>query len=232
MALALLGGGIVDIRGSVSGNTFSRCKYGTTSRGKTSPIQPRTLHQRNTRGLLSLVSNRWSQVLSEAERSQWNAFALTQPQTNRFGQTAYLSGQQWHNKLNFTANALTGSNFIATPPPSGTYPPLVALSITAGSAAGGTMSITYAGTPLVGTPYVMIYVTQCLPAGTSYVSSKLKLIGAQASLDGAHSIISLWKARYGNYAPIAGMKVFALVKEANNDDGTSSVPLIASTIVT
>lgn len=220
------------MRGSIGGNTHSRSKGGSTVRAKTSPIQQRTTHQRASRAQLTNVTNRWSSVLTAVERSQWNAFALTQPTTNRFGSVVYLSGQQWFNKLNVTANAITAANYQATPPATGTYPGLISLSVTATHAAGGTIDITYAGSPGVGTPYVLIYATQCLTAGTYYVSSKLKLIGAQPAVDGAHSILSLWKERFGNYAPLTGQKIFVLVKTANNDDGTSSTPIITDTIVT
>lgn len=232
MSIVLYGNGITDQRGSVGGNTHSRSKFGATIRTKTSPIQQRTTHQRASRAQLTNVTNRWSNVLTPPQRAQWNAFALTQPTTNRFGNIAYLSGQQWFNKLNVTANAITAANYQATPPATGTYPGLTSLSVVAAAAGGGTMSVTYAGTPGTGTPYVLIYATQCLTAGTYFVSSKLKLIGALAAVDGSHSIISLWKARFGNYAPLPGQKVFVLLKTANNNDGTSSTPLIADTIVT
>lgn len=231
MALALYGGGITDLRGSVGGNTHSRSKYGSTVRAKTSPIQPRTKHQTTARGQLVNATNRWSQVLTDVQRSQWNAFALTQPQTNRFGQISYLSGQQWFNKLNVVGTSLIAGNYFAVPPATGTYPSITGLTFTSTHAGAGTMDINYIGTPGVGTPYIKIYATQCLTVGTSYVSSKLKLIGAQAAVDGAHSILSLWKARYGNYAPLLGMKVFILIVTANSDDGTSSTGLMNHAIV-
>jgi hypothetical protein len=232
MSLALLGGGITDMRGSVGGNTYSRSRFGVTVRAKTSPIQPRTSHQRFSRGQLSNATNRWSQVLTQVERDQWNAFAITQPQTNRFGQISYLSGQQWHNKLNVSATLLTASNYILTPPVTGTYSGPITLNLNASHAAGGSMSIGYTGTPGTGTPKAMIYATQHLTPGTAYVSSKLKYIGSQTAVDGAHSILALWQARFGNFPPIAGLKIFVLLKFGNNDDGTSSVPLITSAIVT
>lgn len=232
MALALYGGGITDLRGSVGGNTHSRSKYGSTVRAKTSPIQPRTGHQTGARSQLVNVTNRWSQVLTEAQRLQWNAFALTQPQTNRFGQISYLSGQQWFNKLGVVGTSLTAGNYFTVPPATGTYPSVTGLTFTATHAGAGTMDINYAGTPGVGTPFINIYASQCLTVGTSYVSSKLKLIGAQVATNGAHSILTLWKNRYGQYAPLVGMKVFLLIITANNDDGTSSAGIMINTIVT
>jgi hypothetical protein len=231
MALALLGGGITDMRGSVGGNTFSRSKYGVTVRAKTSPVQPQSVHQTNSRGQLVTVSRRWSQVLTATERSQWNAFALTQPQTNRFGQVSYLSGHQWFNKLNSVALSITAFNYLNTPPGTGSYPSVIGLSITAdiGTLA---MDIDYSGSPGTGTPYVLIYATNALSAGTYYVSSKLRLIGAQAAVDGTHSIKSLWQARYGTFFPRAGHKLFVLIVTANNDDGTSSPGLMANCIIT
>jgi hypothetical protein len=171
------------------------------------------------------VTNRWSQILTDAQRSQWNAFAITQPQTNRFGQISYLSGQQWFNKLGVVGTSLIAGNYFTVPPVTGTYPSVTGLTFTATHAGAGTMDINYAGSPGVGTPFIKIYATQCLTVGTSYVSSKLKLIGAQA-------ILSLWKARYGNYAPLLGMKIFLLIITANSDDGTSSAGLMVNAIIT
>lgn len=231
MALALYGGGITDQRGSVGGNTFSRSRYGATIRAKTSPLNPKTTFQGEVRVRLQSISNMWSQVLSDSDRAQWNAFALTQPTTNRFGQISYLSGQQMFNSLSNNL-VLVGGTISNTPPVTSSYPGVTSFVINAGSSPGEFVEAVVTGTPATGTPWFLFYYTQCLTAGTSYVSSKLKLIANTAGADATFTVTSNWKSRFGNYAPVAGQKIFGMIRVIDQTTGASSAMINAVTIVT
>src|SRR6478752_1762055 len=129
MSLVLYGGGVIDNRGSISGNTFSRSKFGATIRAKTSPINIINAKTSQRRATLQSVAGLWGTLLTETERQQWNAFALLNPRTNVFGQIRYLSGMQWFTKLSIN---LVNANIsvVTTPPSTGSYPAMNSLSIT------------------------------------------------------------------------------------------------------
>ncbi|GAH50296.1 unnamed protein product, partial [marine sediment metagenome] len=45
MALVKLGGGIVQISGSIAGNTFARNRFGNYMRSRTKPVNPNSTRQ-------------------------------------------------------------------------------------------------------------------------------------------------------------------------------------------
>ena len=49
MALVQYGGGIVDARGSIGGNTFSKCAGGHYMRARTKPVNPKSALQQTRR---------------------------------------------------------------------------------------------------------------------------------------------------------------------------------------
>lgn len=230
MSIVLLGGGILDKRGSVGGDTYSRSKFGATVRAKTSPINPKTNFQGQARCRLQGVSNMWSQVLTEIERMQWNAFALLNPQTNVFGQTSYLSGQQWFSKL--SVNILqVGGTIVTTPPISGSYPALTSLALSATNGPDSILlSFTYGA--YTGTPMLYTFATPILPAGTFYANNKFRFVDSRALPGAFADVVTQWKARFVNVAPLIGTKVFVLAKVIDQDTGIDSPGIIASDIVT
>ncbi len=231
MSLILYGGGVIDNRGSVSGNTFSRSKFGSTQRGKVSPIQPGATKQGQARNLLSWVSQVWSTVLSVSDRAQWNSYALTNPQTNVFGQTSYLSGHQLF--VRCSSNIFrTGGAISNTPPATTSQVGLITLSLTTGSSGGGTFDLTFTAPTLPGSANLYVFATNNLSPGISYVNNQLRFIGFQPLAASPQHFISEWKATFGNVNPRAGMKQFVLAAIVDNVTGLSSAGIIASAIST
>lgn len=92
MALVKFGGGVIQMSGSVAGNTFARNRYGNYARAKTSPINPNTARQVAVRSAVSALAVRWSATLTAAQRTAWNLYADSVNMTNRLGETIQLSG--------------------------------------------------------------------------------------------------------------------------------------------
>lgn len=92
MALIRYGGGIVQMSGSIAGDTFARNRYGNYSRARTKPTNPNTALQQRARGAIALLVERWAETLSAANRAAWDLYAANVAMTNKLGETIHLSG--------------------------------------------------------------------------------------------------------------------------------------------
>lgn len=91
-ALVKFGGGIVQMSGSMSGNTFARNRSGNYVRARTTPVNPNTARQVITRAILGSLTGRWSQVLTAVQRTAWNLYASSVVMNNRLGEAINLTG--------------------------------------------------------------------------------------------------------------------------------------------
>lgn len=92
MALVQFGGGITKMSGSLAGNTFARNRSGDYVRARTKPINPNTIRQMQVRNALAMLTERWSDTLTAAQRTAWNLYASNVNWLNKVGQTIKLSG--------------------------------------------------------------------------------------------------------------------------------------------
>ncbi len=92
MALIKFGGGVVQMSGSIAGDTFSRNRYGSYVRARTKPVNPNTARQVAVRAAVAFATSRWSQTLTGVQRTAWNLYADNVNMTNRLGETIHLSG--------------------------------------------------------------------------------------------------------------------------------------------
>lgn len=101
MATIKLGQVVADIRGKVGGAVFSRNKGGAYMKAYTKPVNPNTPEQAAVRGLFGTLMSDW-RALTAAERETWKKNAPSYPQTNKVGDTVFLSGSQLYAKANMT----------------------------------------------------------------------------------------------------------------------------------
>lgn len=92
MAGVKYGGGIIQMSGSIGGNTFARNKYGNYVRARTKPINPNTARQVAVRAAMAFLTDRWSQALTAAQRTAWNLYGDSVNMKNRLGEVVKLSG--------------------------------------------------------------------------------------------------------------------------------------------
>lgn len=92
MALVRYGGGIIQMSGSIAGNTYARNRYGNYARARTKPVNPNTALQQTIRAAITALTTRWSQTLSAAQRTAWNLYGSNVAMKNKLGETVYLSG--------------------------------------------------------------------------------------------------------------------------------------------
>jgi len=92
MALIKYGGGIVQMSGSIAGNTHARNRYGNYVRARTKPINPNTARQVAIRASMAELTARWAQTLTAVQRTAWNLYASSVAMKNKLGEAINLTG--------------------------------------------------------------------------------------------------------------------------------------------
>lgn len=92
MALVRYGAGIIQMSGSIAGNTHARNRYGNYVRARTKPINPNTQRQMQVRAALTMLTERWADTLTDAQRIAWNLYASNVIMQNKLGESMHLSG--------------------------------------------------------------------------------------------------------------------------------------------
>ncbi len=109
MALVKLGGGIIQISGSIAGNTFARNRSGNYMRARTKPVNPQSAKQILVRSIMAMLTTRWAQTLDAAQRTAWNLYASNVNALNRLGETInntgfnhYIRSNHWFARMGRT----------------------------------------------------------------------------------------------------------------------------------
>lgn len=92
MALVKYGGGIVQMSGSIAGNTYARNRFGNYVRSRTKPVNPNSDRQVAARVRIAYLSEFWHETLSVNERGLWDTYAAAVAMTNKLGETINLTG--------------------------------------------------------------------------------------------------------------------------------------------
>ena len=92
MANVKYGGGIVQMSGSLGGNTYARNRFGNYVRARTTPVNPNTARQIAIRAALAELTARWSATVTAAQRTAWDLYAASVAMKNKLGETIYLTG--------------------------------------------------------------------------------------------------------------------------------------------
>lgn len=93
MALIRFGGGIVDARGSIAGNTHSRNRFGGYIRARTKPVNPRSSRQMGARVAVMFLAEQWREdPMNDAKRQAWETYAGSVNWQNKLGESVKLTG--------------------------------------------------------------------------------------------------------------------------------------------
>lgn len=135
MALIKFGGGIIEMRGAIAGNVYSRNRGGNYARAKTTPVNPNTSRQQTARNALNALVARWNNVLTAAQRTAWNLYASSVAMLNRIGETTYLTGFNHYIRSNhwLMTQALTIVDAAPTTFTLGSADGLFAITVSAGT---------------------------------------------------------------------------------------------------
>jgi len=100
MALVLYGGGVLQMSGSIAGNTYARNRYGNYVRARTKPINPQSARQETIRAIIAALADRWARILEPAQRTAWNLYGNSLNMKNRLGEDIHLSGYNHYIRSN------------------------------------------------------------------------------------------------------------------------------------
>lgn len=126
--------------GSQGSRTYSHNKGGAYTRNRRIPVNPTTVAQGAIRNQLASSSSNWAN-LDPADRTAWNAYAATNPVTDRLGSSIQISGQSMYVALNTRLQQM-GQAPIDTPPID-TGPPTAFLTCTVTIAAPDAITVTF-----------------------------------------------------------------------------------------
>lgn len=115
MALVKYGGGIIQMSGSIAGNTFARNRYGNYVRAKTKPVNPNTIPQQRIRGIIAYLTEVWYTILTAPQRAGWKLYADNVAMKNKLGETIKLSG--FNHYIRSNACRLYFYRFVVNAPP-------------------------------------------------------------------------------------------------------------------
>lgn len=88
------------VSGSIGGLTYAHTAGTMYARARSTPVNPNTTRQLGVRGAVTALAARWNQVLTQAQRDGWIAYAAASPITNKLGDPLTLSGQQMYIRCN------------------------------------------------------------------------------------------------------------------------------------
>lgn len=83
------------VSGSIGGTTYGRGPFGgLVARTRATPSNPNTLPQQNIRAAMGVASAAWGGALTDAQRADWEAYALLTPITGPLGGSITVGGLQ------------------------------------------------------------------------------------------------------------------------------------------
>lgn len=143
MALAKYGGGVVQLSGSIAGNTYARNRFGNYVRPRTKPVNPKSDRQVGIRTLMMYLAEQWRESPMTSDiREAWETYAASVNWVNRLGEQVSLTGFNMFMRGN-TAMINAGGALVTAGPTDLGLPagdPLLACTI---SAATQKLSITF-----------------------------------------------------------------------------------------
>lgn len=122
MALIKYGGGIVQMSGSIAGNTHARNRFGNYMRARTKPVNPQSSRQMTIRNIIAYLAEEWKDTLTAAQRQSWETYADNVSWLNRLGETVHLSGFNHFVRSN-AAILIVGGTQVAGAPTTMSLPP-------------------------------------------------------------------------------------------------------------
>lgn len=220
MAKIKFGAMITDARGKLEGIVYSKSKYGSYARRKVTPINPNSAAQSAVRGNFSDLSKAFSNVLTDAQRTAWAAFAASYPVTDIFGNSQVLSAISMYQRINRMLDQVAEAR-LDDPPADMAVTALLTVtpSIVVGTS---TMNVAFTATPLDATHKLYVSATGRLNPGQAFFKSELRHIYSSAAA--GVSPLNVWASYVAVHgAPVVGSKIGFLVAAVNTDNGAVSV---------
>ena len=140
--LIKFGGGVLDARGSIGGNTFARNRYGNYARSRTKPVNPNSSRQQQMRAILGGLVEYWRSTLTVEQRAAWNQYGANVNWLNKLGESVKLAGFNHFTRSN-SVRLLAGLGVLADGPTELTLPAADETANATISAGTGNLSVSF-----------------------------------------------------------------------------------------
>ena len=138
-----LGGGVVDARGSMAGNTFSRNRFGNYIRSRVKGVDPKSARQSAARIRMMTLAEQWRESPMDADkRGAWETYAQSVSWLNALGEACNLTGYNHYMRSN-AAIAAAGGDRVDDGPTSLGLPGGDATIVPTALSQGATISIAF-----------------------------------------------------------------------------------------
>jgi len=230
MAKIKFGAMIVDARNKLDGVVYSKNTFGRYARVKVTPVNRMSPRQVLVRERLMGLALDYANTLTENQRLAWREFAKVHPRIDVFGDQYTLTGLTMYESLNLVLDN-GGDDHIDDPPNDLDVTAMTSITFTITTTPAFSATIAFTPTPAAAKEKVYIFATAPLSAGKNYFKPYFRFISASSKAAASpFDISSAYLAKFGT--PAVGSKVAVLVAFENTDNGTLSIGLIDSKVVT
>lgn len=217
---------VVDGRGKLGGQVYSKNRGGNYVRNNAVPTNPQTTFQQQQRAQLTQLSQGWSALTPEQIRD-WNNATAEFQRSNAFGDQKRLSGKNLYTSLNREL-LVSGQSIISDAPSPGEIN--VPISVEANFVVNDEFLLTVELGDSSTSGFMVVVATPPVSNGTSYVKNRLRVVevtpitGAITEID----IVSQYEERFGTISE--GDKVFVGAYTINTI-GQRSPQIVDSTVI-
>lgn len=227
MASVKFGNFIVDARGKINGNVYSKNKGGAYARVRVKPSNPRSTFQTAVRAILTSFSQSWK-ALTATQIAGWNQGAINYPKSNRIGDRHILNGNSLYVALNKNLADVGISGISDCPAPDSVDTVTVSTAVADNSAQ--TLVITLTGAVPSNTS-IKVFTSGTVSAGVNSIGTKLRQVTSFASAHAAAlTLTTPYLARFGSIGA-AGSKIFYKIVPVNETTGQAGAAISGQIII-
>jgi hypothetical protein len=227
MASIKFGNIVVDMKGKINGNVYSKNKGGAYSRVRVIPANPKSVDQMAVRASFTGFSQAW-RGLTQIQRDSWNQAVGNFPRTNRVGDKHNLSGNALYNSLNRNLFDVGIASISVAPTPAtvGT----VSISTAVADNSSQSLVVTLGGAVPANTS-IKVFASATLSAGVNSVGTKLRQIASYpAATAAALTLTTPYLAKFGAVGA-TGSKIFVSIIPVNETTGQMGAAITATIVI-
>lgn len=219
---AMIGG----LSASIAGTTFSRNRYGSYMRNKTSPVQPHSVDQLSQRANFASVSSLW-RSLDAATQLAWKTFAAAYPFTDVFGSTMYLTPNALFIKLNL--NLLSIGEPVITVPVLPLTPTVFTIDDITATSGTNVLDVTISLATAPSGFKFQVFCTPNLSPGKNFVKNLYRSFGRITDTAGVMACGGAYVTKFGDL--VASQQVNVKVRMIDIASGFAGGPVISAQLV-
>lgn len=227
MAKIKFGNIVVDMRGKISGNVYSKNKGGAYSRVRVVPSNPKSIAQSAVRAVFTALSQAW-RGLTAVQRLSWNQGVGNYPKKNSLGDSHNLSGNSLFVSLNKNLADVGIAQISTCPAPDAVESVEVLTAIADNSSQSLVVTLTGA---VPANTSLKVMASPTVSAGVNSIGTKMRQI---ASFPNAHAaaltLTTVYLAKFGTIGA-AGSKIFVELVPVNETTGQVGAPIKSAIVI-